>query len=235
MRWIFILFCCCAFKVHALPISYKEAEELFRNRKFLESAERLSLLLDYNPELIKARSLLARCLFVLGNRDQGVQELNFLLTITIPNSREYLDALLLLGTMATQYDDISTSNYYRGLNAWKNFLNYTNDRELKEKISKSIINMQKLHNPADAVLIARFYISQSRIAKAILILERTCEMHPRYAPAWHYLGAAFIISDNSPRAIKCWNQVIALNPAYAKKFKIEERLAVARQLIAEKS
>lgn len=218
-----------------LLASYKEAESLFHSRKFVQSAEKLSVLLDHNPELIKARSLLARCLFILGNRDQGVEELNFLLTVTIPNSREYLDTLLLLGIMATQYESISISNYFSGLSAWKNFLIYTDNQELKQKISKSIINMQKLHNPATAVSMARFYISQTRIAKALLILERTCEMFPRYIPAWHYLGAAFIVSGNTVKAVECWNQVIMLDYAYAKKFKINERILIAKQLSNETS
>lgn len=229
MRFFIFLFLLSCQQQSAQQPTYVQAEKLFEQQKFIESAKLLSKLLDQDPKLPGARNLLARCFFFLGNPDRSLEELQFVLSTAPLGTEASLDALFLMGAVALEAN-LSDSNFKKGKKAWEVYLKVAPKSNLIEKVTTGLVEMRALEDPKKATDLARSYIQQSKIAKALTIFDRILKKQPNYVPAWHYQGMAFIMQGDPQKAIASWKQVFKKDPAYAKKFKLDQRIAAAEKL-----
>ncbi len=225
---VLLLLISCQPKAAEQP-TYAQAEKLFEQQKFIESAKMLSKILDQDPKLPGARNLLARCFFFLGNPDRSFEELQFVLLNSEAGSEQNLDALFLMGAVALEAN-LSESNFQKGRKAWELYLKVAPKSNLTEKVVAGLVEMRALEDPPKAVNLARSYIQQSKVSKALAIFQRVLKKQPNYVPAWHYQGMAFIMGGEPQKAVASWKQVFKKDPAYAKKFKLDQRIAVAEKL-----
>lgn len=230
MRFFILLFLLSCRPQPAQQPTYAKAEKLFEQQKFIESSKMLSKLLDQDPNLPGARNLLSRCFFFLGNSDRSFEELQFVLTHSEPGSEVGLDALFLMGAVALESDSLSTSNYQKGRKAWEVYLKAAPKSKLAEKVIAGLAEMRALEDPAQATSLARSHIQRSNISKALAIFQRVLKKKPDYVPAWHYQGMVYIMQGEPQKAVASWKQVFKKDPAYAKKFKLDQRIAVAEKL-----
>ncbi|MES2504624.1 MAG: tetratricopeptide repeat protein [Myxococcota bacterium] len=226
---ILILGLGCNSKPEIKP-TYRQAEKLFEQQKFIESAGLLSKLLDADPRMPGARNLLARCFFFLGNPDRSVEELQFVLANSAPASEENLDALFLLGAVALEAPNVSEKSQKIGLHAWELYLKVAPKSPLHEKVVTGLSELKAFENPQKATDLARAYVKNSQASKALTIFARVLKKHPSYVPALHYQGMAFIMSGQPALAVRSWRLVMEKDPAYAKKFNLDKRIQVAQQL-----
>ena len=56
------------------------------------------------------------------------------------------------------------------------------------------------------------------------------KVDPDYMPAWHYLGMAQMMSGDPEQAVKAWQKILDKDPAYAKQFKLDQRIEVAKRM-----
>ena len=225
MRYLVLLFLLSCQPVVQKP-SYIQAEKLFEQQKFIDSAHMLSQLLDLDPKLPNARNLLARCFFFLGNPDRSIQELQLVLTHTEPGSTQNLDALFLVGAVALE----SNSHLEKGTRAWELYLRVAPPSALTPQVQAGLLELRALEKPATATRLARSYIQKSQVARALMIFEGILNRYPTYVPAWHYQGMAFIMAGEPSKAVASWKQVFQKDPKYAKKFKLDQRIAVAEKM-----
>ncbi|MBH1988438.1 MAG: tetratricopeptide repeat protein [Myxococcaceae bacterium] len=226
--WL-LLFLACSPKPEPKP-SYAMAEQLFEQQKFIEASKILSFLLDDQPTLPGARNLLARCFFFLGNPNRSFEELEFVLQSSEPLSEASLDALFLMGAISLESASLRSSNDIKGEQAWKLYLKVSPHTDLKAKVQSGLAEIQMLKNPKKATDLARSYIQNSNPSKALLIFARLLSKHPHYVPAWHYQGMAYVMNQDPQNAIRSWKQVLQRDPAYARRFKLHERMRIAENL-----
>ncbi|MEI6806868.1 MAG: tetratricopeptide repeat protein [Myxococcaceae bacterium] len=230
MRFLILLFLLgCQPKPISQP-TYAQAEKLFEDQKFIDSAKMLSKLLDQDPKLPGARNLLARCFFFLGNPDRSIEELQFVLSTTSPGAEASLDALFLMGAVTLESNNLSEKNRLKGLKAWEVYLKVAPKSNLTEKVVVGLAELKALDDPQKATDLARSYIQQSKVSKALAVFERVLKKQPNYVPAWHYQGMAFIMQGEPKKAVASWKEVFKKDPIYAKKFKLDQRIAVAEKL-----
>ncbi|MBL4818134.1 MAG: tetratricopeptide repeat protein [Deltaproteobacteria bacterium] len=210
--------------------TYIQAEQLFEKHKFVESAHMLSKLLDEDPKLPRARNLLARSFFFLGNPDRSIQELQLTLTNAPIGSHDHLDALFLLGAVTLEAPDLSEDTRTKGQKAWELYLKVAQESELQNQVKAGLAEMKALQKPDKAVELARSYVQKQNASKALSIFRRTLKKHPSHVPAWHYQGMAFIMSGEPKQAVESWKEVLKRDPAYAKKFKLDQRIKIAENL-----
>jgi tetratricopeptide (TPR) repeat protein len=100
------------------------AQLYFAERRFIESAMSLSKVLDANPAFPRARNLLARCFFFLGNRDRTITELEYILSHPVQgkDADEVVDALYLIGAAVSETPGMSRENLEKGKAAWDQYL-----------------------------------------------------------------------------------------------------------------
>lgn len=230
MRFLFLLFLLACQPAPKKEPTYAQAEALFEKQKFIESAQMLSGLLDIHPKLPGARNLLARCFFFLGNPDRSFEELQLVLSYAPMAGNESLDAIFAMGAIALESSTLSEKNKKKGYEAWKLYLKIAPDSELKEQVTAGLAHMKALENPKSATDLARSLVQKNEPQKALAIFERILKKRPDYIPAWHYQGMAFIMSGSPARAVQSWREVLKRDPAYAKKFKLDQRIAVAEKL-----
>jgi tetratricopeptide (TPR) repeat protein len=101
----------------------------FGDRRFIEAATLLSQVLDTQPTYPRARNMLARCFFFLGNRDRTLAELQVLLESDLAKNdkQEVLDALFLMGAAVLETPGMSRDNLQRGLGAWQTYMKLVPD------------------------------------------------------------------------------------------------------------
>jgi tetratricopeptide (TPR) repeat protein len=230
MRFLVLLFLLSCQPKPASQPTYIQAEKLFEQQKFIESSKMLSKLLDQDPQLPGARNLLARCFFFLGNPDRSIEELQFVLSTTSPGVETNLDALFLMGAVTLESNSLSAKNRIKGLKAWEVYLKVAPKSDLRDKVTAGLAELKVLEDPQKATDLARSYIQQSKVSKALSVFERILKKQPDYVPAWHYQGMAFIMQGEPRKAVSSWKEVFKKDPVYAKKFKLDQRIAVAEKL-----
>jgi Tfp pilus assembly protein PilF len=114
--------------------------------------------------------------------------------------------------------------------AWETYLKLAATSQLKDQVLQGLHEMSALKDPGKATQLARSYVQKNQSSKALAIFERVTRANPNYMPAWHYQGMAYIMSGNPRGAVQSWREVLRKDPAYAKKFKLDERIRVAENL-----
>ena len=129
------------------------ADFYFYERRFIESAQILSGILDQDAKYPHARNLLARCFYFLGNSDRSYAELDFVLSHPSENAEELLDALFLMGAIALESPTASTKILEKGIGAWETYLKIAPKNELRGKIEPGLKELRaKLKGPSKNVL-----------------------------------------------------------------------------------
>jgi tetratricopeptide (TPR) repeat protein len=105
------------------------AQLYFGDRRFIEAGALLSTVLDRQPNYPRARNLLARCFFFLGNRERTLAELQVILESKEAQSdkQEVLDALFLMGAAVMETPGMSRTDLQRGVGAWQTYLKLVTD------------------------------------------------------------------------------------------------------------
>ena len=82
------------------------------------------------------------------------------------------------------------------------------------------------------VALGRLYVRQGQSAKARELLSRFVAAAPKSVRARHYLGMAHMLENDATQAIASWQEVISLDPKYAKEFRLGQRIEAAKSLSA---
>lgn len=137
------------------------AQLYFAERRFIESAVLLSKILDANSIYPRARNLLARCFFFLGNRDRTITELEFVLSnpVQSKNNDEVLDALYLIGAAVSETPGMSKENLEKGKAAWEQYLRLAPDSPQKPQVEEGIKEI-------DSALRGEGRLAQQQVAQA---------------------------------------------------------------------
>jgi len=124
------------------------AQFYFSERRFIESAELISRVLDVRSDYPEARNLLARCFFFLGNPDRTIQELEFRIAQLDKNQQaralsdseglEYLEGLFLIGAAVLESPGTSRENLERGKRAWENYLVAAPDSPQRPRVEEGL-------------------------------------------------------------------------------------------------
>ena len=120
----------------------------FAERRFIESSEHLTAVLDAAPAYNEARNLLARCFFFLGNPDRTIQELEVRMrqieakqkagTMDEGDSMEYVDALFLIGAAVAETPGTSKQNLEKGKLAWEGYLKLAPESPSRERVLQGL-------------------------------------------------------------------------------------------------
>lgn len=82
------------------------------------------------------------------------------------------------------------------------------------------------------VALGRLHVRQGQSAKARELLSRFVAAAPKSVRARHYLGMAHMLENDATQAIASWQEVISLDPKYAKEFRLGQRIEAAKSLSA---
>ncbi len=121
---------------------FKLAEFYFNERRFIESAKLLSLVLDEKPHYPTARNLLARCFYFLGNPDRTLQELEYILINQQSDVNEFFDALYLIGAAVLESNMAAEKPLKKAIASWESYLRMAGDSPYKAEV-KSGLNQLK--------------------------------------------------------------------------------------------
>lgn len=257
-------------KFKALPKheqQLSEAEFYFAERRFIESARLLSPLLDENPTYPRARNLLARCFFFLGNLGRALDELDYVVVNHAQDLGEVLDALYLQGAAVYGSDNVSDDHRRRAIKAWEMYLKVAHDSPHKEKVSQNLEHLKhpgarklqkstatsgssaidafdagdllvaeklflervnKKADPEGLTYLGRIYVRLQRMDESHAMLTKAVKIDSRYVAGWHYLGMANMMKQNTEGAVSAWQKVIELDPKYAQKHKLRDRILIAK-------
>lgn len=116
------------------------AQLYFAERRFIESAVSLSKVLDANPAYPRARNLLARCFFFLGNRDRTITELEYILShpVQSKDQDEVVDALYLIGAAVSETPGMTRENLEKGKAAWEQYLRLAPESPQKPQVEEGL-------------------------------------------------------------------------------------------------
>jgi tetratricopeptide (TPR) repeat protein len=108
--------------------------------------------------------------------------------------------------------------------------------------AKDLVNAEKRLNdavnekPAQDVVnearvgLGRVYVQSGRIDDAIKTFGEVIRTSPDFMPAWHYLGMAHMMSGDAAQAVQSWQKILDKDPEYAKKYRLDQRIEVARRM-----
>jgi tetratricopeptide (TPR) repeat protein len=78
--------------------------------------------------------------------------------------------------------------------------------------------------------LGRVYVQTGRNAEAVQSFEQASAIAPDYMPALHYKGMAHMMSGAPAEAVASWEQIQKKDPAYFARFKLDQRIDVARRM-----
>lgn len=118
----------------------------FSERRFIESAQFLSRVLDQNPVFPYARNLLARCFYFLGNPDRALEELEFILLNQSNDPEEFLDALFLSGMMTDESKNTNRIKINKAIKFLQSYLKNAPQSPHTDKARQSLHNLRLVLN-----------------------------------------------------------------------------------------
>lgn len=123
--------------------NYAIANFYFQERRFIESAQFLSQVLDLNPLYPYARNLLARCFYFLGNSDRSILELEYILVHQSHDPGEFIDALFLAGMIIDESLTTNQAKVKKGIKFLKTYLKAATISAQREKAEASLKRLQE--------------------------------------------------------------------------------------------
>ncbi len=81
-----------------------------------------------------------------------------------------------------------------------------------------------------AVIKARTFFKTGRLDEAVELFAQITQKNPKYAPGFHYQGMVLMMKSEMNKAAASWKQTLALDPAYAQAYNLEQRIAVAEKM-----
>ena len=115
----------------------------FTHRRFIEVAQGCAEVVRHDPTHLAARNLLARSLHLLGNSDQALHHLDFILTKHADKPLEVLDALFLLGAIALQDPHPTRDKLVKGKAAWEGYLKLAKTGQHRDSIQQGLRSLDK--------------------------------------------------------------------------------------------
>ncbi len=91
--------------------------------------------------------------------------------------------------------------------------------------------LQKGYDPDIAIIKARTFFKSGRLDEAVELFNQIVEKSPKYAPAFHYRGMAFMMKGQVKEALLSWKKTIALDGVYGKSHNLEQRISVAEKMV----
>jgi tetratricopeptide (TPR) repeat protein len=125
-----------------------------------------------------------------------------------------------LGADATPYDRALAT----GLDALESRDLANAEKSLKEA------NGLKPNQPEVQTALGRVFVQSGRFPDALRTFGEVIKANPNYMPAWHYNGMAHMMSGSPKEAVKSWETILEKDPAYAKQYKLDQRIEVARRM-----
>lgn len=217
-----------------------KAKLLFQRRRLIESAMLISEVLEERPGFNEARNLRARALFFLGNPFMALKELEIILQSS-PKEEEKLDGLYLTGAFIFELEEESEELIKKGISAWNAYLAHKNlEEKLKKEVEeglkvlkeKILLAKNKPSTKAFALLEkARSLVREQKFHEALVIFSKLIKNNPTFVEAYHYQGMAFMMKGDIEKAKESWQKTIKLDPNYAQKFNLSQRIDVADGLM----
>lgn len=78
--------------------------------------------------------------------------------------------------------------------------------------------------------LGRVYVQSGRIDEALRTFGEVIKVAPDFMPAWHYLGMAHMMSNDPAQAVQSWQKILDKDPEYARRFKLDQRIEVAKRM-----
>lgn len=78
--------------------------------------------------------------------------------------------------------------------------------------------------------LGRVYVQSGRFDQALRLFGEVIKQDPQFMPAWHYNGMGHMMSGSPEQAVQSWQKIIEMNPEYAKQFKLDQRIEVAKRM-----
>ena len=84
--------------------------------------------------------------------------------------------------------------------------------------------------PEAIVAMGRVMVQMNKSADAMKMFDAAIAKDASYMPAYHYKGMAHMLSSDPKGAVANWEHIVKTDPAYATKFKLTQRLEVAKRM-----
>lgn len=126
----------------AVQGEFMMGEFFFYERRFIEASQIFSKLLDARPNWLRARNLLARSFYFLGNTDRAFMELQYVVANHSGQAEELLDGLFLIGAIAMDSPTATNAQLEKGVGAWKTYLKVAPRSPLCEKIQNGLADYE---------------------------------------------------------------------------------------------
>ncbi len=78
--------------------------------------------------------------------------------------------------------------------------------------------------------LGRVFVQTGRIDEALRAFGEVIKADPDFMPAWHYNGMAHMMGDDPAQAVQSWEKIMEKDPAYAKQYRLDQRIEVARRM-----
>ena len=89
----------------------------------------------------------------------------------------------------------------------------------------------KLQESTEAIVaMGRVMVQMGSSADAMKMFDAAVAKDAAYMPAYHYRGMAHMLSSDPKGAVANWEHIVKTDPAYAAKFKLDQRLQVAKRM-----
>jgi len=208
------------------------AEFNFHERRFIEASLLLSEILDKAPQFPRARNLLARCFYFLGNPDRAQAELDFILTSKNTQAEEMLDAVFLMGAIALESPDTSKQMIQKGIRSWETYLKVAPPNELYDKVKinlktlKEKLNENKNLNTSEKSILSdatskkpdRKQAFEAFHADDLLLAEKKLKeilkLKRDDPEAQTFLARIFIRTNRIQEALKIFESVLKKHPTH---------------------
>ncbi len=191
----------------------------FHEHRFIDASLLLSRILDKNAVFPRARNLLARCFFFLGNPDRAVQELAFVLLNQSKDPEEFLDALFLLGAAVHESASYSPKNLKKAIYAWDTYLKVVPESPYKDKVVAGLAQMREaLRSPKSVGFQSKALALKAFAAKDFKAAETTLNRAKKELPhdpeITTTLARIYLQTGRANEALAEFDQITKLHPGY---------------------
>lgn len=200
-----------------------EAKFYFGERRFISASLLLSEILDENPVYPRARNLLARCFYFLGNLKRALDEFDYIVMHQGNNFEEVLDALYLQGAAVYDSSDKTQALAERAIRAWKTYLNLAKKSPHAKKVKEGLAELaafisgkpQKLAQQPQTESHFAFHLFESGdLLKAEHELKKLLKSQPKNTEAMTYLGRVFVRTGRVGEAFDILQKASTQKPLY---------------------